>query len=115
MIIVATGLAFADIGPNGAALLPYLMLVGLIWAGMRFGTRCGGRRRFRRRARGERRHVARARARSPPARLRRCITLQIFLAIALITSFVVAAMASDLADRDEVHRPAHPTRRPTTR
>jgi len=32
------------------------------------------------------------------------MTLQIFLAIALITSFVVAAMASDLADRSEVHR-----------
>ena len=32
------------------------------------------------------------------------VTLQIFLAIALISSFVVAAMASDLADRNEVHR-----------
>ena len=32
------------------------------------------------------------------------MTLQIFLAIALISSFVVAAMASDLADRNEVHR-----------
>ena len=32
------------------------------------------------------------------------MTLQVFLGIALVTSFVVAAMASDLADRDEVHR-----------
>jgi integral membrane sensor domain MASE1 len=38
VVIVATALAFADIGANGAALLPYLILVGLIWAGMRFGT-----------------------------------------------------------------------------
>jgi hypothetical protein len=35
----AAGLAFADIGANGAALLPYLMLVALIWAGIRFGSR----------------------------------------------------------------------------
>jgi diguanylate cyclase (GGDEF)-like protein len=32
------------------------------------------------------------------------VTLQIFLAIALVASFVAAAMTSELANRDEVHR-----------
>src|SRR3546814_20385484 len=32
------------------------------------------------------------------------ITLPIFLAVAIVTSFVVASMAGDLADRDEVER-----------
>lgn len=39
LVAASTGLGFADIGANGAALLPYLMLVLLIWAGMRFGSR----------------------------------------------------------------------------
>ena len=38
VVVGATALAFADIGTDGAALLPYLILVGVIWAGMRFGT-----------------------------------------------------------------------------
>src|SRR3546814_4390558 len=37
-VVIATGLSFADIGTHGAALLPYLMLVALVWAGMRFGV-----------------------------------------------------------------------------
>src|SRR3546814_1110134 len=37
-VVIATGLSFADIGTHGAALLPYLMLVALVWAGMCFGV-----------------------------------------------------------------------------
>jgi diguanylate cyclase (GGDEF)-like protein len=104
VVIAATALAFADIGTNGAALLPYLILVGLIWAGMRFGTSAAATAGF---VLGLGANVATSQGFGPFSARHGsvdAVTLQIFLAIALITSFVVAAMASDLADRDEVNR-----------
>ena len=59
---IATGLAFADIGANGAALLPYVMLVALDLGRHALRHEIGGRRRVRRRPRGQRRHDARLRA-----------------------------------------------------
>ena len=102
-VITATGLAFADIGANGAAFLPYLILVGLIWAGMRFGTTRAAMAGF---VVAIGANVATAGFGPFSARHGTvdAVTLQIFLAIALVTSFMIAAMASDLADRDEVHR-----------
>jgi len=104
VVMTATGLAFADIGTNGAALLPYLILVGLIWAGMRFGTNAAATAGF---VVVLGANVATSQGFGPFSARHGsvdAVTLQIFLAIALITSFVVAAMASDLADRNEVHR-----------
>ncbi|MEY2446022.1 MAG: hypothetical protein QOE00_2602 [Ilumatobacteraceae bacterium] len=104
IVMVAIALAFADIGANGAALLPYLILVGLIWAGMRFGTSAAAAAGF---VLGLGANVATSQGFGPFSAKHGAVdavTLQVFLAIALITSFVVAAMASDLADRDEVHR-----------
>jgi diguanylate cyclase (GGDEF)-like protein len=104
LVVLATGLAFADIGADGAALLPYLILVVLIWAGMRFGTRAVAAAGF---VVGLGANVATSQGFGPFAAANRfadIVTLQIFLAIALITSFVVAAMASELADHDEVRQ-----------
>ena len=104
VVMVATALAFVDIGTNRGALLPYLILVGLIWAGMRFGTSAAAAAGF---VLGLGANVATSQGFGPFSEQHGSVdalTLQIFLAIALITSFVVAAMASDLADRDEVHR-----------
>jgi diguanylate cyclase (GGDEF)-like protein len=104
VVVSAAGLAFANIGANGAALLPYVILVGLIWSGMRFGTRSAAAAGF---VVALAANIATSVGDGPfaaSARSADIITLQIFLAIALITSFVVASMASDLADRDEVRR-----------
>ncbi len=104
VVVTATGLAFADIGANGAALLPYLILIGLIWAGMRFGNNAAAAAGF---VVGLGANIATAQGYGPFSVSHGsvdAVTLQIFLAIALISSFGVAAMASDLADRDEVHR-----------
>ena len=104
VVVAANTLAFADIGTNGAALLPYLILVTLIWAGMRFGTGAAASAGFVV-ALGA--NIATSQGFGPFSSSHGsvdAVTLQIFLAIALITSFVVAAMASDLADRNEVHR-----------
>ena len=104
VVVAANSLAFADIGTNGAALLPYLILVTLIWAGMRFGTSAAASAGFVV-ALGA--NIATSQGFGPFSSSHGsvdAVTLQIFLAIALITSFVVAAMASDLADRNEVHR-----------
>lgn len=102
LVAIATGLAFADIGRNGAALLPYLILVALVWAGMRFGTRSASSAGFVV-ALGA--NIATSLGLGPFAAAELAadiITLEIFLAIALVTSFIVATMAGDLADRDEV-------------
>lgn len=104
VVVIATALAFADIGPNGAALLPYLILIGLIWAGLRFGSSAAAAAGF---VVGLGANIATAQGYGPFSVSHgsvAALTLQIFLAIALISSFVAAAMASDLADRDEVHR-----------
>ncbi|MEY2416166.1 MAG: hypothetical protein QOH53_1500 [Ilumatobacteraceae bacterium] len=104
VVVAANVLAFADIGANGAALLPYLILVTLIWAGMRFGTSAAATAGFVV-ALGA--NIATSQGFGPFSSRHGsvdAVTLQIFLAIALITSFVVAAMGSDLADRNEVHR-----------
>ncbi|MEO8695935.1 MAG: EAL domain-containing protein, partial [Acidimicrobiales bacterium] len=104
LVTVATGLAFANVGQNGAALLPYLILVCLIWAGMRFGGRSVAAAGFVV-ALGA--NVATSLGYGPFSATQRTadiITLQIFLAIALVTSFVVASMASELADGNEVSR-----------
>jgi diguanylate cyclase (GGDEF)-like protein len=104
VVALATGLAFVNIGADGAALLPYLILVVLIWAGMRFGTRSVAAAGF---VVGLGANVATSQGLGPFAAANRfadIVTLQIFLAIALITSFVVAAMASELADHDEVRQ-----------
>ncbi len=86
LVALATGLAFADIGADGAALLPYLILVVLIWAGMRFGTRAVAAAGF---VVGLGANVATSQGLGPFAAANRfadIVTLQIFLAIALITS-----------------------------
>jgi diguanylate cyclase (GGDEF)-like protein len=104
VVAAATALAFADIGTNGAALLPYVILVALIWAGMRFGTSAAATAGF---VVGLGANIATSQGYGPFSSSHGsvdAVTLQIFLAIALITSFVVAAMASDLADRNEVNR-----------
>ncbi|MGE0141615.1 MAG: putative bifunctional diguanylate cyclase/phosphodiesterase [Ilumatobacteraceae bacterium] len=104
LVATATALTFVDLGASGAALLPYVILIALIWAGMRFGTRAAAASGF---AVGIGANIANAHAMGPfsgsDGRID-VITLQVFLAIALITSFVIAAMASELADRDEVQR-----------
>jgi diguanylate cyclase (GGDEF)-like protein len=104
VVLGATALAFADIGTDGAALLPYLILISVIWAGMRFGTSAAATAGFVV-ALGA--NIATSQGFGPFSSSHgsiHAVTLQIFLAIALISSFVVAAMASDLADRSEVHR-----------
>ncbi len=104
VLVAVIALAFADIGSRGADLLPYLILVTLIWAGMRFGTNAAATAGFVV-ALGV--NIATSQGFGPFSSGQSsvdAVSLQIFLAIALITSFVVAAMASDLADRDEVHR-----------
>jgi diguanylate cyclase (GGDEF)-like protein len=104
VVAIATGLAFTNIGVDGAALLPYLILVVLIWAGMRFGTRSVAAAGF---VVGLGANIATTQGLGPFSEANRfadIVTLQIFLAIALITSFVVAAMASELADHDEVRQ-----------
>jgi diguanylate cyclase (GGDEF)-like protein len=104
VVVVATALAFANIGTNGAALLPYFMLVTLIWAGMRFGTSAAAMAGF---VVAIGANIATSQGFGPFSSRHGsvdAVTLQIFLAIALITSFIVAATASDLADRNEVHR-----------
>ena len=104
VVTTATGLAFADIGANGTALLPYLILAALVWAGMRFGTRSVAIAGF---TVGLAMNIATANGLGPFAAIGTSadvITLPIFLAIALVTSFMVATMASELADRDQVHR-----------
>ena len=97
-------LAFADIGTDGAALLPYLILVSVIWAGMRFGTSAAATTGFWSLSGQTSRTSQGFGPFSSSHGSIHAITLQIFLAIVLISSFVVAAMASDLADRNEVHR-----------
>ncbi|MEP7045513.1 MAG: EAL domain-containing protein [Ilumatobacteraceae bacterium] len=104
VVAAATALAFLNIGTDGAALLPYLILVTLIWAGMRFGTSAAAMAGF---VVGLGVNIATSQGFGPFSTSQgsvHAVTLQFFLAIALITSFIVAAMASDLADRDEVHR-----------
>ena len=104
VVAIATALAFVDIGRDGAALLPYLILVVLIWAGMRFGTRSVAAAGF---VVGLGANIATSQGLGPFSEANRfanIVTLQIFLAIALVTSFVVAAMASELADHDEVRQ-----------
>jgi diguanylate cyclase (GGDEF)-like protein len=104
LVTVATALAFVDVVPDAAALLPYLMLATLIWAGMRFGRRAAAGAGFVV-AMGANVatsfHVGPFSAAGETAQV---VTLPLFIAIALITSFVVASMASDLADRDSVRR-----------
>jgi diguanylate cyclase (GGDEF)-like protein len=100
----AAGLAFADIGSNGAALLPYLMLVALIWAGIRFGVTVVAAAGF---VVALAVNIASSVGHGPfsaGSGSFDVVTLQIFLAIALVASFVAAAMTSELANRDEVHR-----------
>ena len=104
LVAVATALAFMHIGPEGIALLPYLMLVTLIWAGQRFGMRAAAAAGFVV-AMGA--NIATSFHVGPFAEgtaTDQVVTLPLFLAIALVTSFVIASMASDLADRDEVRR-----------
>jgi diguanylate cyclase (GGDEF)-like protein len=104
LFVTTTGLAFVDFGHDGTSFLPYLILVLLIWAGMRFGSRVAAAAGF---VVGIGANVATSLGYGPfydPDGDAHVVTLQIFLAIALVTSFVVAAMASDLADRDEVNR-----------
>ena len=100
----SVGLAFADIGSNGAALLPYLMLVALIWSGMRFGVTVVAAAGF---VVALAANIASSMGHGPfsaGSGSFDVITLQIFLAIALVASLVAAAMTSELANREEVHR-----------
>src|SRR3546814_229423 len=103
-VVIAAGLSFADIGTQGAALLPYLMLVALVWAGMRFGVQAVAAAGFvvalGANLATETGFGPFAVAETAPG----VITLPIFLAVAIVTGFVVASMAGDLADRDEVER-----------
>jgi|GEM_PF-804035 len=104
VVAVSIGLTFANIGRNGAALLPYLILGGMIWAGLRFGVRAVAAAGFLV-ALGA--NIATTLGEGPFSASQRSadiVTLQIFLVIALIASLVVASMASELADRDEVTR-----------
>jgi diguanylate cyclase (GGDEF)-like protein len=85
-------------------LLPYLILVAMIWAGMRFGMRSVAATGFLV-ALGA--NVATSLGYGPfslEQSSAHVITLQIFLVIALVTSLVVATTASELADSDEVGR-----------
>jgi diguanylate cyclase (GGDEF)-like protein len=100
----AAGLAFAEIGTGGAAFLPYLMLVALVWAGMRFGVTVVAAAGF---VVALAANIASSMGVGPFSGGTGSfdgVTLQIFLVIALVASFVAAAMTSELANRDEVHR-----------
>ena len=100
----AAGLAFAEIGPSGAAALPYLMLVALMWAGIRFGVTVVAVAGF---IVALAANIASSMGRGPfstGSDSFDVVTLQVFLAIAIVASFVAAAMTSELANRDEVHR-----------
>jgi len=104
-VACAIGLAFVDIGSSSEALLPYVILALMVWAGMRFGTRAAAAAGF---LVAEAANLASSVGLGPFTAATTGqgspIRLHIFLAIALVLSFVVAAMASDLADVDEVNR-----------
>lgn len=104
VVMVSTGLTFANIGRNGGALLPYLILVGMIWAGMRFGARAVSATGF---AIALGANIATSIGLGPFSAGHRAadiITIQVFLLIALLTSLFAASMANELADRHEVDR-----------
>lgn len=100
----SVGLAFADIGSNGAALLPYLILVALMWSGLRFGVTVVASAGF---VVALAANIASSMGHGPfsaGSDSFDVVPLQLFLAIALVASLVAAGMTSELANREEVHR-----------
>lgn len=103
-LAVSVGLTFINSGANGAALLPYVILVSMIWAGMRFGARAAAAAGYVT-ALGV--NIATSLGYGPFAASQRSadvVTLQIFLIIAVLTGLIIASMAHELTDRVEVSR-----------
>ncbi len=104
VVLASVALTFANIGPNGTDVLPYVILVGMIWAGMRFGARAVAGAGF---VVAHGATIATSLGYGPFSRSQSTagiITLQVFLILAVVISLVVASMASDLADSGEVAR-----------
>ncbi|MEQ8841110.1 MAG: EAL domain-containing protein [Acidimicrobiales bacterium] len=103
LMVSAVALSFANLGPTGSALVPYLVLVVLLWTGMRFGLRSAAGAGF---IVSLAANIATSHGWGPFAAgdgEPHVISIQFFLAIALVTSFVVASTMSELADREEVN------------
>jgi diguanylate cyclase (GGDEF)-like protein len=101
VVAAAASLLIIDTGSSG--LEPYVMMVVLVWCGLRFGFRTCAAVGF---IFAEAINVASALGRGPFAAgdPTAVPTLQLFLAIAVITSFLTAALAGELASSAEVKR-----------
>ena len=102
-VATASALGFANLGRNGSVFVPYLILAVLLWAGMRFGQRAAASTGF---VVALAANLATSKGWGPFAAADgplEVLSLQIFLAIALVMSFAVASTVSELAGRDEVH------------
>ena len=96
-------LSFTELGPGNGATVPYLIFVLLVAAAMRFGVRAVAAAAF---VIAESVNIATALDRGPFSPTvdgaDTALSLQVFLAIAVVTSFIIGALVSDLAGRDEV-------------
>lgn len=103
-VLATAALTFVPLEGEASALLPYLVLVALVWAGMCFGPRLAGAAGF---VVALAANVATSSELGPwsgSADGTGAIALQGFLVVAIVTSVVVGSMAAQLADRDEVNR-----------
>ncbi len=104
-VAAVSALAFTELGPGRGATVPYLIFVVLVAGAMRFGVRPIAVAAF---VIAEAINVAMANDRGPFSEridgADTALSLQVFLAIAIVTSFIVGALVSDLAGRDEVQR-----------
>lgn len=104
VVALTVALTFVPLEGDASSLLPYLILVALVWAGMRFGPRPTGIAAF---VVALAANIATSTELGPWSSQEvdtGAVALQGFLAVAIVTSTVVAAMAAQLADRDEVNR-----------
>ena len=104
LVLAGAALVLHDGGPVWRALLPYLVLPALVWAAARFGMRGATLAAL---VTAHAANLALALDLGPFAAAsdaNATTALQLALAITVGTTLVLAAMASDLTERDEVER-----------
>lgn len=104
LVLAGAALGLHDGGPTWRALLPYLVLPALVWAATRFGMRGATLAAL---VTAHAANLALALDQGPFAAAsdtHATTALQLALGITVGTTLVLAAMAADLTDRDEVER-----------
>ena len=104
LVLATAALALHDGGPSWQALVPYLTLPGLAWAATRFGMRGATLAAL---VTAHAANLALALGHGPFAAgsgWHSTTALQLALGITVGTALVLAAMAADLTERDEVER-----------